>query len=189
MSWDPVLRGILAATAAASRQPARTVDPLVARQAMEQRAQLGTREFAGIADETVDANGRTFRVRVYTPSPEATGVIVYLHGGGWVMGSVDTADAVARELAGRAGAHLVNVGYSLAPDHRFPAPIEDAVAAVGFAMARFPGQAMALAGESWPACCGPRGWRCRCIARRRSRTGSWRSRRRCRRGSGEAPVR
>ncbi|RKQ86551.1 acetyl esterase [Solirubrobacter pauli] len=63
-------------------------------------------------------------VRVYEPA-EATGTIAYLHGGGWVMGSRDSVDAVCRALAGDARARVVSVGYRLAPEHPFPAALDD----------------------------------------------------------------
>jgi acetyl esterase len=56
-------------------------------------------------------------------------VLVYFHGGGWVIGSVRSHDGVCRALAAEVGALVVSVGYRLAPEHRFPAAVEDALAA------------------------------------------------------------
>jgi acetyl esterase len=70
-------------------------------------------------------------MRVYTP--RGTGpfpAILYLHGGGWVLGSLDENDDVCRSLAHRAGAVVVSVDYRLAPEHRFPAAVEDCYAAL-----------------------------------------------------------
>ncbi|ALE78144.1 hypothetical protein WY02_06510 [Pseudonocardia sp. AL041005-10] len=70
-------------------------------------------------------------VRIYTP--EGTGpfpVLVFYHGGGWVIGDLDSHDPVCRSLANRSGAVVVAVDYRLAPEHRFPAAVEDAVAAL-----------------------------------------------------------
>jgi acetyl esterase/lipase len=64
-------------------------------------------------------------VRVYEPAP-AVGTLVYFHGGGWVAASLDTHDGVCRALAVRAGCRVVSVDYRLAPEHRFPAALEDA---------------------------------------------------------------
>jgi acetyl esterase len=61
---------------------------------------------------------------------------VWLHGGGWVLGSIDTYDAPARALARAAGALVVSVEYRLAPEHRFPAAVQDSLAAVRWAAAR-----------------------------------------------------
>jgi acetyl esterase len=76
--------------------------------------------------------GAPLRARLYTPQGAAAGplpALVYFHGGGFVAGSIDTHDAVARALANGAGCRLVSVDYRLAPEHRFPAAIDDAVAA------------------------------------------------------------
>lgn len=63
-------------------------------------------------------------VRVYEPA-DATGTIAYVHGGGWVMGSRDSVDAVCRALASDARARVVSIGYRLAPEHPFPAALDD----------------------------------------------------------------
>jgi acetyl esterase len=68
-------------------------------------------------------------VRVYEPGGWR-GTVVYLHGGGWVMGNLDSVDAVCRALASDAGARVVSVDYRLAPEHPFPAGLEDALAVV-----------------------------------------------------------
>lgn len=59
-------------------------------------------------------------------------VIVYFHGGGWVIGDLESHDTVCRELSHRSGATLISVDYRLAPEHVFPAAAEDAVAATGW---------------------------------------------------------
>jgi acetyl esterase len=63
-------------------------------------------------------------------------VVVYLHGGGWVFGSVARNDALARDLAVRTGAVVVSVDYRLAPEHPFPAAADDALAVIGDVFAR-----------------------------------------------------
>ncbi|MGI9597423.1 MAG: alpha/beta hydrolase [Acidimicrobiales bacterium] len=70
-------------------------------------------------------------IRRYRPD-EATGAaVVFFHGGGWVVGSRDTHDGQCRYLASLSGATVYNVEYRLAPEHRFPAAFEDAVAVSG----------------------------------------------------------
>src|SRR5919197_1428407 len=76
----------------------------------------------------------------------ATGTVVYLHGGGWVVGDLDTADPTCRRLAAASGCEVVSVGYRLAPEHPYPAALEDAWAVVRWALAR-PGR-LAVYGES-----------------------------------------
>ncbi|MDQ3402780.1 MAG: alpha/beta hydrolase, partial [Actinomycetota bacterium] len=79
-------------------------------------------EVAVVSD--VDADG--VRARIYLPGESPVSpVVVYLHGGGWVMGDMDTADAVCRYLAVLSGAAVISVDYRLAPEHPFPAALED----------------------------------------------------------------
>ena len=102
--------------------------------------------------EDFDADG--VPVRLYVPA--ATGplpLLVFLHGGGWMLGDLDTHDAMHRHLAARAGCSVLGVGYRLAPEHPFPAGLDDA--ATAFAWARREAAALgcdpdriALGGES-----------------------------------------
>ncbi|HEX4830026.1 MAG TPA: alpha/beta hydrolase fold domain-containing protein, partial [Trebonia sp.] len=71
--------------------------------------------------------------RVYSPAPGAPAVIVYYHGGGWVVGSVDGWDSSARALAVASGCDVLSVDYRLAPEHAFPAAADDAYQAVAWA--------------------------------------------------------
>ena len=65
--------------------------------------------------------------RIYAPSQgKALPALLYLHGGGWVLGDIDTHDSVCRALARRAGCMVLSLGYRLAPENRFPAAVEDA---------------------------------------------------------------
>ena len=74
-------------------------------------------------------------VRIYTPNRAADVMpgVIYYHGGGWVVGSIDTHDKVARVLAERIGARVISVEYRLAPEHPFPAAPEDGYAALVWA--------------------------------------------------------
>jgi acetyl esterase len=75
--------------------------------------------------------GGELALRLYRPSGERPlPVLLYFFGGGWVLGTIDTADGVSRSLANSAGALVVVVGYRLAPEHPFPAAIDDCFAAV-----------------------------------------------------------
>lgn len=68
--------------------------------------------------------------RVYTPESETPlPVVVYYHGGGWVVGNLDAADVLCRQLANGVKCIVVSVDYRLAPEHKFPAAVEDAYAA------------------------------------------------------------
>lgn len=108
-----------------------------------------TRELAHVDDEVVEG----VPVRIYQGDRPATGLVVYLHGGGFCIGSIGLMDNVARELAHCTDAVVVSVEYRLAPEHPFPAGLDDAESVVRWALAntaRFgvgPGQ-VAVAGES-----------------------------------------
>jgi acetyl esterase len=83
---------------------------------------------------SVDADG--VAARLYRPTAdEGLGLVVYYHGGGWVLGDLDTHDNVARSLAAGSGQAVLSVDYRLAPEHPFPAPLEDAEAALRWAHA------------------------------------------------------
>ena len=92
-------------------------------------------------------------IRIYAGDAAPTGIVVYFHGGGWMIGSIGLMDNVARELAHSSGAVVVSVGYRLAPEHPYPAGLDDCEAATRWALAntaRFdaPPGSVALAGES-----------------------------------------
>jgi acetyl esterase len=94
-------------------------------------------ELAGLAGPPVelpqvrDASAADVPVRIYTPPGEGPlPVLVYYHGGGWVIGDLESHDGVCRTLAARSGALVVAVDYRLAPEHRFPAAVDDAYAAL-----------------------------------------------------------
>jgi acetyl esterase len=96
----------------------------------------GALEEVGRVEDVVvprDDGGRV-RARAYWPRvpAEALGAIVWLHGGGWYVGDVETFDRVTRQLANAAGAVCLSVDYRLAPEHRFPAAVIDARAATAW---------------------------------------------------------
>jgi acetyl esterase len=84
-------------------------------------------------DRTVPGAAGDIPVRVYTPEGDAPfPVLVYFHGGGWVIGDIETHDDVCRALASRAGCVVVSVDYRLAPEHKYPAPLDDCFAATAY---------------------------------------------------------
>jgi acetyl esterase len=90
-----------------------------------------TRPLATVTDENVG----DIPVRVYVGEAQPTGIVVYFHGGGWCIGSIDIMDNVAREIAHATGAVVVSVGYRLAPEHPFPAGLDDCEAVTRWAVA------------------------------------------------------
>jgi acetyl esterase len=86
-----------------------------------------------IEDRQIDGD-EPIPIRIYTPlAAPPLGVLVNIHGGGWVGGSLDGDDPRCRILAEQAGVVVVSVGYRLAPEHRFPRGIDDCVAAIRWA--------------------------------------------------------
>jgi len=89
---------------------------------------------ASIQDDAIDGPAGKIGVRIYTPEGEGPFPgIVYFHGGGWMVGDLDTQDMIARALAHGARAVVVSVDYRLAPEHPFPAAPDDAWAATCWA--------------------------------------------------------
>jgi acetyl esterase len=85
---------------------------------------------ARTTDLGFDGPGGAVSVRVYRPEETPAPTVVFYHGGGWCLGTLDSADGICRRLCRRVGAVVVSVDYRLAPDHPFPAAVRDAVAAV-----------------------------------------------------------
>ncbi|WP_109530779.1 MULTISPECIES: alpha/beta hydrolase [Nocardia] len=88
----------------------------------------GYRAVVGVTETTVAGAAGPLKARVYDPDHAGT-VLVYFHGGGWVIGDLDTHDGFCRTLARRGGIRIVAVDYRLAPEHPYPAAIDDAESA------------------------------------------------------------
>ncbi|MCD9624571.1 alpha/beta hydrolase [Rhabdothermincola sp. EGI L10124] len=87
-------------------------------------------ELASIVDRTIPGPGGELPVRIYRPNDDQSlPVVVFFHGGGWVIGGLDSHDHLARVLANKADCVVVAVDYRLAPEAKFPAAADDAVAA------------------------------------------------------------
>jgi acetyl esterase len=84
-----------------------------------------------VANLTIAGPGGKLPLRLYRPASERPlPALLYFFGGGWVLGTIDTADGVSRSLANSSGALVIVVGYRLAPEHPFPAAIDDCYATV-----------------------------------------------------------
>lgn len=103
---------------------------------------------ADVENRTIDGPGGPLAVRIYAPSGDRGRVVTFLHGGGWVVGDLDTHDPLCRRVANALGAVVVAVDYRLAPEHPFPAPLEDTLAALAWTAEAFPGRPHVVAGDS-----------------------------------------
>lgn len=84
-------------------------------------------EMARVEDTTLaTADGSSFDVRTFVPTDSPVGVIVYYHGGGWVIGDITQYDNLGRQLAERTNSVVVIPNYRKAPEHRYPAAVDDA---------------------------------------------------------------
>ncbi|MFF1781846.1 alpha/beta hydrolase [Streptomyces virginiae] len=122
----------------------------LANTAVPPRAGAGPRAAVTSVDRSVDTpDGAAFRCRVYTPeTDEGRVVVTYLHGGGWVLGDIDSHDRACRSIAVSLGAVVVSADYRRAPEFPYPTPLLDAVAAARWTARRFPGRDHVLAGDS-----------------------------------------
>jgi acetyl esterase len=106
-------------------------------------------EVAEVVDLTAPGPEGPIPVRLYVPEGERPlPVLVYFHGGGWVIGNIESHDGACRALANRSGCLVASVDYRLAPEHRFPAAVDDAYAATVWAAEKigdFGGDAARLA--------------------------------------------
>ena len=107
-------------------------NPEEARALQAARPNLPGPEMASVSDHLAPGPHGDVPVRGYVPVTDDAGplpVSMWFHGGGWVIGSVESNDATARALAKASGAIIVSVDYRLAPEHRFPIPFDDSYAA------------------------------------------------------------
>src|SRR5438045_3484229 len=98
--------------------------------------------------EVIDTQIESVPVRIFVPHDAGPHWIIYLHGGGGVIGSIRSSEPVTRILAAQTGCTVASVGYRLGPEHKHPAAIDDAVAVWDALMARVPGRAV-VAGDSF----------------------------------------
>lgn len=136
---DPQLADILAITPPedlATRTPATARERLTTGIALVDSLVPGQWAELRVDDLVVDGGEGPIPARRYRPQPDGpTATVVFFHGGGWVCGDLASYDRQARELCGRTGATVLSVEYRLAPEHSFPAGLDDCLAALGWAAA------------------------------------------------------
>jgi acetyl esterase len=112
--------------------PFTSLDPEAARVLMAGTIKLigAGPEVGSVRDVSIPTGAALVTARIYEPAAPSGATIVYFHGGGWVVGSLDGSDAACRRLTVASGATVVSVDYRLAPEHRFPTAVDDAHAAL-----------------------------------------------------------
>jgi acetyl esterase len=135
MAVDQATAALLEQMAASGLKPLQELTPAEARGRMAavRGEQAPGPDMASVRDTRVRASGGFVPVRVLTPVPRPRGVIVYYHGGGWVIGALADFDKLGRLLARRTGCTVILVDYRLAPEYRFPTAVDDAWAALRWA--------------------------------------------------------
>jgi acetyl esterase len=137
MPLHPQARALLELMAAAGVTLDESSDVATVRAAIETFAVAGralAEPVAHVDDREIPGPDGGIPVRVYRPSDmPALPVLVLFHGGGWTIGSLETHDNTCRSLANAVGCIVVSVDYRLAPEHEFPAAVEDAFAATSWA--------------------------------------------------------
>jgi acetyl esterase/lipase len=130
---DPQIKALLAKIQEAGAPPLNTLTPTQAREIKNPAfIEFGGPpvEISNVEDLCIPGPSGEIPIRIYRP--EGNGpfpVLVYFHGGGWVICNLDTHDSLCRHLSNRASCVVVSVDYRLAPEHKFPAAVEDAYAA------------------------------------------------------------
>ena len=134
MALDEATTALLAEMAASGLGPLHELTPPEARGRMAaMRGEGPPGPDMTVRDTRVRASGGFVPVRILTPVERPRGVIVYYHGGGWVIGGLDDFDRLGRLLAQRTGCTVILVDYRLAPEYRFPTAVDDSWAALRWA--------------------------------------------------------
>ena len=149
---DPDLAGMLEKAAAAGLPGITELTPAQARERVRtgDAAVPAGPAMRAVAEERLGP--AEIPVRRYQPlDPRTAAAVVWFHGGGWVTGDLNYSDQICRLIAEEAGCEVVSVGYRLAPDHRFPAAVQDGLAAARYVAAEGPGTATGPADAGGPA--------------------------------------
>ncbi len=153
----PRMASVLERIQRARRRPFHALTPEQARVAYATAAEvldMPRARLARVEDLSVPVSSAvTLPARRYRAHAEARGTLLYLHGGGFTIGGLETHDSLCRQLALHSGAEVLALDYRLAPEHRFPTAVEDAWAALRWLHARgrtlgFDTQRLAVGGDS-----------------------------------------
>ncbi len=137
MTLNPAIEGLLAMMAQAPAIDFDTATVDAARAIFDNPLAFGEPPAVeAVKDIKITLPGRSLDARLYVPegAGKRPGLIVYFHGGGWVIGTIDTHDVPCRALARSSGAAILSVAYRLAPEHPYPIPADDCYAATVWAV-------------------------------------------------------
>jgi len=140
MPLDPLAKRLLTMMAAAASTDRKRPTPDERRRALAKLMQFARGDATEVAseDRALPGPAGDIAYRLYTPAAEtreATPGFVFFHGGGLVAGSIETHHRIASALAQATGCRLISVDYRLAPEHKFPAAVDDAIAATRYVLA------------------------------------------------------
>lgn len=142
MSLDPILKGLLDQMSANPMPKIWEIPPVAGREMYKgMSAMLDPQNvpIGKIDDRKIPGPGGDIAIRIYTPvggGAAALPAVVFFHGGGFVIGDLNTHDALCRQIANEAKARVVAVDYRLAPEHKFPAAADDCFAALKWVAAQ-----------------------------------------------------
>ena len=136
MTLNPALQPILDMMAPLAAVDWKTVPTEAMRAMLDTPMAFGPPiSMARVENLNIDLPGRSLAARLYVPAAATPGLTVFFHGGGWVIGTLDTHDSTCRALARASGAAVLSIGYRLAPEHRYPAAVDDCYEATVWAAA------------------------------------------------------
>jgi acetyl esterase/lipase len=152
----PEIRSLLETMAAEGGPPMETLSVPEARDVARGLDQLAgdAEPMSRVEDRKIAGRSSEIPVRIYVPDGDGPFPgVVFLHGGGWVIGDLDTHDKICRAIGRRAGAVVVSVDYRRAPEHAFPAALEDSIDALAWvadnaAALRIDPRKLVIAGDS-----------------------------------------
>ena len=135
MPLDPQVMQVMEQVAALGFPAAHTISPAEARANAKKRPRAPGPEVAKVENRTIPGPDGDVAVRIYTPEGDGPfPILAWYHGGGWVVGDLDSADGTARSLCVGGRCVVVSVDYRLAPETKFPGPAEDCWAATTWAV-------------------------------------------------------
>jgi len=160
MALDPQVQAVIELVVKSGRPAYHTLSPKDARQLFLETRPASTPtppEIGSVRNVVAETSPGAIPLRVYRPAgvPATTPLpaYVYFHGGGWVIGDLETHEVLCRQLTAASGASVISVDYRMAPEHKFPAAVDDAWAATRWVVAHagelgLDGSRLAVGGDS-----------------------------------------